>query len=156
MPWIESTKGGPEITQLLFDERCDRQHFSFATSANISCAHLTCAICGRHIFNPLGKCSLQLISGSRRGRGRLGSLFHFPAKSSRLLDDCWVGSRIVGFKIGGHIGTVDPLLERLETFGSIGLAEENQALIAWRILDCRSTLHIAGDGRRLGRRLSQP
>src|SRR5438128_7614857 len=77
-----------------------------------------------HISDSFVKSSLHFLSRGERALGRLWTFLDFDPKSRRLLDDSWVGSRIVGFKIRRDIGTVDPPREWFETFCSVRLFEE--------------------------------
>jgi hypothetical protein len=54
----------------------------------------------------------------------VGLFFYLGRKKHSLSNYGWIGSSTGGFIISRDVGTIDAMLERLERFGCIRLAEE--------------------------------
>ncbi len=81
-------------------------------------------LCFTIFADPLVKCSLHFIGGSRRGFRRLRSFFDLSGKSLRPLDEARIGFGIANFEISGNIGAVNSFFQRSQTFRSEWFTEE--------------------------------
>src|SRR5437763_3007573 len=105
--------------------RCAFERFKFLLKFrnHLLCVAVFCFQIGK-ILDSLIKFGFQFFSNALGGLALLWSLLKFITQFPGSLYNRRVGHGIICIKIDRHIGTVDALDERLETFWIVWFAEE--------------------------------